>query len=436
MARAGTSLDVISFNDITLESARNISGVLTTYMSEIKHLELRVKHRNVMAHFARRNWDHENQIESLKLNGAKDVSSPGYNYRLTETSITAGLPGNPRTLHTLELTDVGYETFDSWCLNSAPRIVQPPVIQSFPALRRLTITDCCFKNVYAKSEPDTTGEPGISYQADVLHTTLRGALSLEHLKILVPFYSRRPMVNGLENRITITSLQHAVLPPSSVWRIDILTPNLESLAYRLSKIYMMQSKRLNERRPLIPHLTDSPLAVDSLTRLKSLEFVCCREDDSARLQDWISRLPNLAELVIRDVEKSPYPPFGGAENPENRTANQALRMLNDNPDWCPALSTLCFESCFTPGKRLVEFVRTRKQSPEYATINKLTLRGCTKLSLKVKRVLAREVTQFEVQVEYKSNTAGAMMKKFMDDDFEDVVGEVCKSPAALRQPPF
>lgn len=160
--------------------------------------------------------------------------------------------------------------------------------------------------------------------------------------------------------------------------------------------------------------------------LESVEFISCNAVNISRLEAWISRLPNITELVIRDIEQFPYPPpYGKSKNPEGRVSNEILRLLKDNPDWCPSLTTLYFESCFTPGRLLVEFIRQRCNSSTSAIIHKLTLEGCTKLSKKAKTALTREVAEFAIRDEYNVSSKSKMMKQFIDNKFQAVEG-VCE----------
>lgn len=265
----------------------------------------------------------------------------------------------------------------------------------------------------------------MKYQADVLHTTLRGSSAIEHLEVTYDWHARMPEQTCFDQPITLTNLSSAILPPPSIWRIDITAPNLESIAFKLPlgfNIYAHDLLIFEERLPMIPAIADTPVTDASLSTLKSAEFACYTLDDISRLELWVFRLSSITKLVIRNAASTPYPQ--SAVMPadlDDRTSFQAVRMLRDNPEWCPALVELELEKCLASGKTLVEYVRLRTRTAGCAALEGLTLKKCSKLSEKAKLVLAQEISCFAIKEEFKA--AKYMMDRYIDDGFDVVASE-------------
>jgi hypothetical protein len=427
LERAGGSFDAISLGSLSSPAVYQLPDDMQTYAPNVKRVDFKAQTMDILDHFARRGDGSERlvDIESLRLAIVR-VRDPWGGSRFRNRPdpsevITCDLPINIDSLRTLELSDVGFRTYGE----ATSHEVAEPGMTVYPALTHLTIENCLFPHAYAKTGIDDARGTNVRYQADVLHNTLRGSPQLEHLGIIVSWLNRREGGHGPGHRTLMNNLRTAILPPASVWSIDVMAPNLRSIAFKLLKTVggYTPGENTGTRQALIPSLEETPVTVETMATLESAEFVCSRADRIAGLEAWISRLPNVAELVIRDIEQFPYPPpYGRYHYLSDRTSNVALQLLVDHPDWCPSLTTLCFESCFTPGRLLVEFVRQRRNSSTSATITKLTLEGCTKLSKKAKTALTREVAEFEIRDEYNVSSKSKMMKQFIDNKFEAIEG--------------
>lgn len=421
--RAGGVFDTISLNSLDNSAIYRLPSDLQQYAPNVKRLEVEAQNMDILDTFAAWNKEEMN-VESLRLaiESPKDPwGGSKYRFRAYPSEvINCNVHVNADNLRSLQLLNIGFASqrigWDD--INEIPE----PFIVSYPALKHLSVENCLFSHRFAETTVNDPREEGEMYLADVLHNTLRGAPVLEHLEVTVSWYNRRSEAFSFGRPISMDKLKVAILPPVSVHPIDILAPNLKSIAFKLLKMndsYTSGAPTAN-RRALIPPLAYTPVTVDSIVALETVEFVTSAADGISRLEAWISRLPNVTKLVIRDIERCPYPPpYRKSFNVADRTSNRALQLLNDNPDWCPALTTLHFESCFAPGRELLRFVKKRSQSSTTASINKLTLEGCTKLSKKAKTALTREVTQFEIQAEYdtSSKSGVAMMKKYMGNRF-------------------
>jgi hypothetical protein len=435
LQRAGGSFDEISLDNLTSPAIIRLPTEMRLYAPNVKRVQMKFSNMDMLDLFAGSGeYRHRHGvtpevimgITSLRLAIVRIRSLWGgrkYRYRPQPSQvITCGLRIDVNSLRTLELSDVGFSRLGQ----SVPLDVPEPDTTSYPVLTCLIAENCMFPMAYAMTGINDASGANVRYKADVLHNTLRGSPRLEHLEVMFSWMNRRAEDHVGGRHISMDHLQTAILPPPAVWSIDILAPNLKSIAFRLLKLdgSYTPGESTGMRSPLIPALEDTPVDVDTMARLESAEFVCSRADDISRLNSWISRMPNIKELMIRDIEQFPYPPpYAKAAHPANRTSNKVLQLLIDNPDWCPTLTTLCFESCFTPGHMLVEYVRKRKHSSTTAAISKLTLEGCTKLSKKAKTVLAQEVSEFEIRDEYNVTSKSGMMKKFIENNkFEAVVG--------------
>lgn len=384
LIHAGGEFDVVSLQAL---SSLSINRLPTDIAFEAdKRLEVKVQNMDLLDSFVRKNQGDAGFsicIESLRLDvGRVRQVDGGSRYRERQSPsdvLTCNLPVYRGTLRSLELLNIG---FSSYYLNTySPVEIQQPDILSYPALKHLYLENCLLPDVFAETGVDSGTGPGLQYQADALHNTLRGARLLENLEVVVSWYNRRAPDSGLNVVILLEELHTAILPPTSVWSIDIVGRNLKSLAFRLLKTngkYSPAAIDQDDHTELIPDPDDTVITVSSMALLETVELLSSPADDISKLRAWICRLPNVSKLVIRDIEQFPYPePYGKAWYPANRVSNRALQLLSDNPDWCPALTTLHFESCFTPGRSLVEWIRQRKQSTTCTTIKKLILEGCT-----------------------------------------------------------
>jgi hypothetical protein len=223
------------------------------------------------------------------------------------------------------------------------------VIAQYPSLRRLCVLDCVFKHVYAVSAADGIEDRRVRYQADELHTTLRGAPGLEYLEVTTDWLARMPAQTRFDLPIVMQSLKTAILPPPSLWRIDVIAPNLEALGFRLPAGYRLDAHEAvlrEEQLPMIPDINDSPISEPSITTLQSAEFASCAQDDSRRLETWLSRLQNITRLGLHSVGKSPYPkPAVVFEQVEDRISYRIVGLLKDHPHYCPDMVELYLEGC-------------------------------------------------------------------------------------------
>lgn len=424
--RAQGKVDTLALLDQTKGAVNKLEKHIGLYICNVKALEVGVRNSAVLKRLAESLLIYGTKIETLRithggrLGSSKDVWSPG------PRTITCSMNVNINKLHTVELNMVDFQDPVPYARTSrearrVPRQIREPIVGSYPALKRLSAVDCAFDNVYAVSSSGSERADLVKYQADVLHSTLRGTPNLEYLLIRPYGLEIVRTENGYDDKITLPCLKTAIIPPPAIWCLDILAPNLQNLAFRFPGLFTGTEYReiTGGVAPMIPLPDESLVRGDALAKLESLELACYSKDDISRLEAWVSRAESLTRLVIVAKSTSPYPtvvPNGSGY--DNRASTRLMELLNNNPTWCPKMQTLELHDCFTPGKILVEYVRKRK-SHDCANINTLTLKSCSALSAKAKRVLEKQVGNFECRDEYDPLVPELieLRNRYMDDGF-------------------
>lgn len=425
--RSGQNISTITFKDFTIEAVAKIQQTLRNDGKVISKLEIQI--RNPLVLHRLKMWCfsqiHDSRIEHLQVNGGRLThSSSRYDVAGPQT-LTCGIPVKIENLHTVDLNLVNFcDNSASWWTfhnrRRSPTRVAEPVILQYPSLKRLCVLDCEFDHVYAVSTAESTETHEVPYQADKLHNMLRGSPALQYLEVTTDWLFSMPEQTRYDVPITILTLKTAVLPPPSLWRIDIRAPNLESIAFRLPPWYNIErhEQMLSEEwLPMIPAIDDTPIFEESISMLKTAEFACCAQDDSLRLESWLPRLQSIERFGIRNASKSPYPsPAMTYKELDDRVSYQVLGILNDHPEWLPAMEEIRLEGCLVCGKAMVEYVRQRKRVAGCAEIRRLVLKKCNTLSEKAFRTLEQEVADFSVIEEKRA--AKYIMKRYIDDDFK------------------
>lgn len=430
LERSGGHFDTLQLRDISLSAASKVGKRMLQNVKAVRRVDLRARDRDALARLVRRiPADTFEQVESvsiaLKSSGSRHRG--GYMWQDSSFySVTCGLSLDNEKLRDIELENLNFvpsHRRPDWNAVYPPRRRMPtPEVVSYPALSRLIVRDCAFDDDYAQTIiADGTVQ---EFQADVLHTLLRGASNLESLDVAIYWDPRRSARPAMAMPITLPLLRSCRLPPPSCWSIDIVAPNLECLAFTLeSKILWGGSlPEDHEGRPLIPLPQSYPLT-DNLFTLKSFDVLCGKDDDISRFRAWIPRLQSAESVTIRDLGNWPYPekhPWRNRIPSVSRVATAAIGFLNDNPLSCPKMQSLELESCFTPGKVLVSWIRQRRSLTGCAAIERLILTECSALSEYAKLVLKQEVAHFEVRKEFSAynKELKQILTSHLDDDFE------------------
>ncbi|KAJ9093206.1 hypothetical protein QFC21_006523 [Naganishia friedmannii] len=295
---------------------------------------------------------------------------------------------------------------------------------SYPVLKRISIQHCAFDNVYNSSLFTGTGllPPLLEYQCDPLHAALRGAPALEYLEVRAKLTdSGRAAWPGLGQRITLSQLKTAILPPPSIWSIDIIAPNLTTLRFvSPDSFYSYFYSRPEEARqaPLIPDIVDSPILLETLPRLEHVEFACFENDTTSRLEEWLSLLSSIKSLAIRSLRGNPWPAAPAlSESPDQRAAVNVVQNLIDHPEWCPNLQELELQKCFATGNSLVQLVRTRKQSSHCVNLHRLSVQQSLSLTEKARKLLQKELPSFHLG--YNCDPARGERREYWQDNFDE-----------------
>lgn len=274
----------------------------------------------------------------------------------------------------------------------------------YGSLTRMHVENCTFDNTYRTTTPavpDSVKEYTGIYQCDPLHRALRSADKLECLSVIPDGQtSASAMTPGIGTRKQLPLLHTAILPPPSVWSIDIDAPNLRTLHFvltsqpRFDKYEFTQSSAAID--PLLPTIADSPASPGSLKKLEDLAFECNRQDDVARLEEWISQTENLTTLSLSGYGM-PYPmKLATPENPDNRAQIRVLQLLVDHPEYVPRLKELKLEYCWVTEEQLINFVKRRMTLDGASALERLTLTGCSILFKDALEKLEHEVAHVQV----------------------------------------
>lgn len=397
--RAGGNINTIVLKSLTFAAIKKFTRSKARCVIGAKELDVQVSAPNMLNSLVGPLRDYASSVTDFRIVGGYSAH-PQQSW--TEQSLTCGLIIQGRghrmspvldRLESIEAIDVDYTA--RYRSDSELKRVNEPKVDSYPALKRLMLKQCRITNVYANTGSGTSGaQTGDKYRADILHTTLAGSPILEYLEVNMNWKDCHVAQSSLDKKFTMPSLKTAKIHPHSIHCIDIDAPNLESIAYVLpSNFTLFRYHNIkSKRQPMIPDVADSLVAADSMAKLTSVEFACHATDDIARLENWISRLPNLYKLVLRNACGTPYPVTTSEdEKPDFRASSRLLMLLNENPELCPSLRHLEMEGCFAPGHVLVEYVKKRKGSGDYATLESVTLQACSEISEKAKTILEMEI---------------------------------------------
>ncbi|KAJ9093207.1 hypothetical protein QFC21_006524 [Naganishia friedmannii] len=333
---------------------------------------------------------------------------------------------SPDKLETLGLDGVYFRTLNVERTITASELksFRDDIIQ-YPRLKSLTVHRCAFDGSYAPSLLGDSRE----YQVDQLHRALRGALGIEFLEVTEPVVGVRMAQPGVGKRITLLQVRELVVPPPSIWSIDILAPHLESLSFasaRKSRIEWCLQVARKKHSALIPTIAEAPITLDTLPRLKQVEFFCYEYDQISRLEEWLSQLPNITKLVIiAGKAGNPWPRQANGGSFDYRARMQVLQLLIDHPEWCPELEDLELHACFASGRKLVEFVRNRTKATNCASLRRLALKESLALSAEAFLTLCNEVPEFSHSSheepggsEVARRRRECQQEQYMLDDFE------------------
>ncbi|KAJ9093210.1 hypothetical protein QFC21_006527 [Naganishia friedmannii] len=390
------------------------------YLEDIKHLTVSVTDESTLRRFTEEFGLHLGKLESLKLEVAPGtvVSALG-EIRTPESSLWGthsedlcflAIPRSHRgmreSLKTLEIQNVSFERL-------------PPVFGA-----ELYPTGFAMRTRYLDTSVAFTYWYPVLKRL-IVRQSLRTAPLLEHLEV-VPTWNGdgRPASPGFGKRITMSHLENAILPPPSLWSIDITAPNLTSLIFKSPFLFCGQSYIRHDqgrRTPLIPRIEESPIPLEALPNLQNVEFVCFDNDLESRLQDWLLYLTNVKTMTIRYLEGDSWPsPPATIGRPDTRVSIKVVQIFTDHPEWCPNLQKLELERCFATGDSLVQLVRARKRSSLCVALNQLIIKANLDLGTEARTILRQELPIF-----HKGDPGiigeSLPQQQRMEDDLQDVV---------------
>lgn len=418
--RAGGSIRTVVISNFNFTAAKKFTRKRARCVQDAEQLDVHVRDPSVLHGLVGSLREYTSNITDLRINGgylAQSGNRPQDSLTCELVIEGYGRRTRPalRNLENIEIISVDYDQ-SRYYHSPGLRRVNEPTVHSYPALKRLTLKQCKLDNVYANTGSDLNSVPsGDRYRADMLHRTLSGAPVLEYLEVNMNWNDCHREQTSLDKKFAMPSLTTAKIHPPSIHCIDIDAPNLETLAYTLPLGFTNSryNNRHSEAQPMIPAVADSLVAADSMAKLKSVEFACHAIDDIARLENWISRLPNLNKLVLRNACGTPYPvTTSDDEKPDLRATTRVLTLLNDNPELCPSLRDLELEGCFASGHALVEYVKKRKDSAS-ASLERIDLKACSAISDKAKAMLEKEVGCFLVEGEADPINGS---RRFLEDE--------------------
>lgn len=427
--------------DINVSTVKFLLPQLRNMVCNIKHLAMSVTDEAVLEKFAEKLRDHIPSLESLTLklivSRRRSFGSWRGKARRLFMSHERDLcflvikPDLRYELQSIEIHDASFARQEYPCEGFVNRsyirslnLDSDADIVPYRSLRRLIVRHCDFDNNYDANLFVSSGErpPALEYQCDPLHTALRGAPALEYLSVETKWdyrYAGKPAWPGLGQRITLSQLKTAILPPPCLWSIDIMAPNLTTLRFRTPEyLYAESYDQLEEsrRNPLIPAIQDSPVLLETLPQLQEVELVCYIYDLKSRLEEWISLLSSVKRLTIRCFGGNPWHATKPTPDiPDQRASFNVLKMLIEHPEWCPKLEGLELVRCFAPGNELVQLVRTRKRSSSCVALKQLSVLKSLILSGKAQRVLHNEVPCFRASSTYEQQPFG-----YQRDNFEEI----------------
>lgn len=403
VARAGTQLETISFEGLT---TTNVSRLTKAHdaklLKSIRTLKISVKEPLAFDKMAQKFADICEGVKHLEIDGGYDP----WNGRLRRgngpTELNCGFPFNwhSNSVKTIRVSNVDFrsllETHASWSFYAKP--------SGYYSLERLQVDHCAFNNNYRTTTPvfpDYENPDDGIHQSDPLHFALRATDKLEYLSVTPDAKTLATALKpGIGRRKELPLLKTAILPPPSVWSIDISAPNLRKLHFVLSSQRSFDKYDFTQSpgpsgEPLIPTIADTPVALESMSKLEDLAFECNYRDDIARLEEWLSQTSSLTTLSLSG-SGMPYPKkLATPENPDNRAQIRLVQLLIDHPEYVPRLTELKLEYCWATSTKLMELVKHRKASDSASTMIRLTLAGCPLLTKEEYTTLTQEVPNFE-----------------------------------------
>lgn len=389
------------------------------YVSDIKHLTISVTDQHLLKRFAERFRRHLGNVVSLSLQVAPPrtgfvvaTARSSVRFVSTHSDDLCFLPRDRQqmreNLQTLKLEGVHFKRlplifgrvfFVSPFIDQRYLGNSTNAIFSYSSLKHLTVRRCVFDNVYDTELFTGTNDhrASLKYQYDPLHVALRAAPALVHLEVSPTWTGNgRPAWSGLGKRITLLQLQTAILPPPSLWSIDIVAPNLTSLVFQPPFRFCRKSFAQHDQgrgTQLIPALDESPVPMEALSNLRNVEFICYNHDTEYRLQQWLSRLTSVKTLTIRSMQGGKPWPLATAtiESSDTRAAFKVVAMLTEHPEWCPKLQELELERCFVTENNLVSLVRERKTSALCMNLDRVVIKDSFLFCTETRTTLPEEI---------------------------------------------
>lgn len=431
LARSKEHISSLTFRGFNCGASRKIPATFMKQMNEVQHLTLSVSDRKVLSNFA---WKLDNRIgplKTLRLSGqATKNSGAGGVWRAWELkdlcfSFVKQDAKDDLKIVELHKLDLGESKWSNRVIDRQywDEISRARTVSMYPSLKRLSVKGCTIDNAYDVNLFVTTHRlPILEYQCDPVHMTLRGTPALEDLEVDIQWRrDNHPAGPGLGRRITLLNLSAATVPPPSLWCVDILAPNLQSLIFKTPSGF--DSKTFDElngihQKPLIPEVIDSPIRLETLPNLRTLELVCYERDSESRLEKWIPHLSSLTKLTLRSLGGNPWPKESNSAIPDQRASVNIVRMLTEHPEWCPNLQDLELERCFATGNNLVELVRTRKRSSICASLERLAVSQNITLGKNPIAVLRKELPVFQQGEKLEPKIAKRQPKEYKKDTFK------------------
>lgn len=193
-----------------------------------------------------------------------------------------------------------------------------------------------------------------------LDDVLRGANNLSFLQVRFrsPMESSEclvPVTSG--GRIELLKLQKAVIPPVSIYPLSIHAPQLQSLSFALfgeEALKAYDTGRWTRHLPLLPNMEDSPVSLEILGQLSHFEMLACSADTIGIVDEWLSYMPKLRQLVVTCV-----PTPDDVDDRHQRVDLCLLDSLLKNP-WCPELEEIHFDGVTVTSTKLTQLVQQRK----------------------------------------------------------------------------
>lgn len=402
--RAGT-VESISFVDFTITAAERITKKQAVYLADARRLDIRTRDPEALKRLAISLSPFPRAVQDLRVQSYANWRRQGP----PMSEIACGLltkDAERRQIKSIQVDNISFHSDDPQGRHLRDFALFNPQssVCGYSALKTLKMIHCEFENIPGRTLPSAQTQPqgsSSSTQQDPSHKALRRSPNLERLEVQYfpdGYREGRPYQPGQRERTTMFALKVAILPVPDLWSLDILAPSLEHLAFVVppANLESWQYDRLLRDTPhrMIPTIEESPVAEDGLLKLKSFEVACYTSDGISQLEDWAPRMGNVTTFVLRNVGRM-FPNKAPTEDtPDDRISTLVVRVLSDNLNWFPKMTELVLESCLTPGKDLVELVRRRKNGSGCASLQRIMLKTCSKLSDNAKSILQQEVPFF------------------------------------------